>query len=220
MPLLNILNLQDGEEAEVENKAQVNKIEDIQLGDELLNINNKQINIELANENDVKFLFPEWTVVLEDFQLNSTGSGIKLIIKIEEKSSGESGFITITTLSFPVGIYLHQGSNNKESAYTSSDNIQITDYSLIGGICDYTNKTDTILYTMKYNGKAIEVPFIFKKGAIEHPLCLHIGLTCHLVGEYTKNQSGSYTRLNFDPSTFSYDILNSSELFLTENDLN
>lgn len=57
MPILTVLNKKENEAAEIENHAQVNKIEEIQINEIPLNIDGKKINIPLAAEEDIASLF-------------------------------------------------------------------------------------------------------------------------------------------------------------------
>ena len=57
MPVLKIINQGTDEVAEVEHKAQVNKIEDIQVDGISLTIEDKKINIPLATEEEIATLF-------------------------------------------------------------------------------------------------------------------------------------------------------------------
>ena len=60
MPILNITNLKDNEEAQIENNAQVNKIESIKINGSSLKPNNEKIiDIPLASEKDITDLFKE-----------------------------------------------------------------------------------------------------------------------------------------------------------------
>ena len=57
MPILTVLNKKENEVAEIENHAQVNRIEEIQINEIPLNIDGKKINIPLAAEGDIASLF-------------------------------------------------------------------------------------------------------------------------------------------------------------------
>lgn len=57
MPILKIINMDDAKEAVVENNAQVNKIEDIQIDGVSLEVDGKKINIPLATDEDISSLF-------------------------------------------------------------------------------------------------------------------------------------------------------------------
>ena len=57
MPILKVTNQVSPDEATMENGAQVNRIEEIQIDGISLNIDDKKINIPLATEEDIASLF-------------------------------------------------------------------------------------------------------------------------------------------------------------------